>query len=672
MPVDHLLLPESEALPAIVVVRLPSGLTHFVVVWRVHGDWVQVMDPGRGRRWVRRASVPARRLHARAGRAGGGVSRLGGQRRVHRAAGAADAARSAIADGGGALIARALADPGWRPIAGAGRAVRTVDGARRGGRGGARRARPRRLVEALAAAPDGDGRRRAGRIGARDGDAGAARRRRQRAGHGARRGAAARGGRDAARRREARGAAASSCGRRSTSRACAAGATLWRLLRETGVPLAARWRPAWRWRRSARSSRRCCSARCSTPRAGVCSRVIVALLAALLVLELPLAWRPAARRARRSRSGSAICSCARSRASAIATSRAARCPTWPSARTCCTGCARCPRWRATSLRTALEIVVVAAALVWLDPRGAPLAVALAAAMLLIPLAAQPAVGGARSAHAQPRGRARALLPRRRCWGWWRCGRTARSRRWRASTRIGCASGCARRARRCARRWRPRRRRRWSASAWRPGCWSGFFARAGGARRRAPALLAVYWALSLPMLGYELALLRAAGARAAQPDAAPGRAAGRARGARTTRDPRADAASAAAAPVGRRRRRRSSCTDVRVVAAGHQILDVGALAIGAGRARRDRGRVGRGQVEPGGAAAGLAPARAGTVTVDGAPLGLGGARGAAPADGVGRSDGVSVEPIARARTSASAWRRRPPISRPRSATPISRT
>src|SRR5438270_3317573 len=41
LPVDHLLLPEAEALPAIVVVTLPAGLTHFVVVWRVHGAWVQ-------------------------------------------------------------------------------------------------------------------------------------------------------------------------------------------------------------------------------------------------------------------------------------------------------------------------------------------------------------------------------------------------------------------------------------------------------------------------------------------------------------------------------------------------------------------------------------------------------------------------------------------------------
>ena len=51
LPVDHLLLPESKALPAIVVVRLPSGLTHFVVVWNRIGKFLQVMDPSTGRRW---------------------------------------------------------------------------------------------------------------------------------------------------------------------------------------------------------------------------------------------------------------------------------------------------------------------------------------------------------------------------------------------------------------------------------------------------------------------------------------------------------------------------------------------------------------------------------------------------------------------------------------------
>jgi ATP-binding cassette subfamily B protein len=54
VPADHLLLPESGSLPAIVIVRLANGLTHFVVVWRTHGRFVQVMDPGAGRRWMSR------------------------------------------------------------------------------------------------------------------------------------------------------------------------------------------------------------------------------------------------------------------------------------------------------------------------------------------------------------------------------------------------------------------------------------------------------------------------------------------------------------------------------------------------------------------------------------------------------------------------------------------
>ena len=52
MPPDHLLLPELPSLPAIVVVRLPNGLTHFVVAWRRHKHLVQIMDPGTGRRWL--------------------------------------------------------------------------------------------------------------------------------------------------------------------------------------------------------------------------------------------------------------------------------------------------------------------------------------------------------------------------------------------------------------------------------------------------------------------------------------------------------------------------------------------------------------------------------------------------------------------------------------------
>lgn len=52
VPVDHFLLPEAKTLPAIVVTSLPNGITHFVVVWRRHGRFVQVMDPAVGRRWL--------------------------------------------------------------------------------------------------------------------------------------------------------------------------------------------------------------------------------------------------------------------------------------------------------------------------------------------------------------------------------------------------------------------------------------------------------------------------------------------------------------------------------------------------------------------------------------------------------------------------------------------
>jgi ATP-binding cassette subfamily B protein len=52
LPADHLALAEAQALPAIVVVQRPSGLTHFLVVWNRLGNLLQVMDPATGRRWL--------------------------------------------------------------------------------------------------------------------------------------------------------------------------------------------------------------------------------------------------------------------------------------------------------------------------------------------------------------------------------------------------------------------------------------------------------------------------------------------------------------------------------------------------------------------------------------------------------------------------------------------
>jgi len=54
LPSEHILLPEADALPALAIINLPSNQTHFLVLWRVAGDRVQVMDPARGRRWLKK------------------------------------------------------------------------------------------------------------------------------------------------------------------------------------------------------------------------------------------------------------------------------------------------------------------------------------------------------------------------------------------------------------------------------------------------------------------------------------------------------------------------------------------------------------------------------------------------------------------------------------------
>ncbi|CAM2010595.1 ATP-binding cassette domain-containing protein [Acanthopleuribacter pedis] len=52
LPDDHLLLPDTDLLPALAVVSLPGGGHHFIVIWRRHGRWFQIMDPAHGRKWV--------------------------------------------------------------------------------------------------------------------------------------------------------------------------------------------------------------------------------------------------------------------------------------------------------------------------------------------------------------------------------------------------------------------------------------------------------------------------------------------------------------------------------------------------------------------------------------------------------------------------------------------
>jgi len=54
-PADFVLLPEAKLLPAIAVVLRANKVTHFVVAWRGHGGFVQVMDPAIGRQWEPKA-----------------------------------------------------------------------------------------------------------------------------------------------------------------------------------------------------------------------------------------------------------------------------------------------------------------------------------------------------------------------------------------------------------------------------------------------------------------------------------------------------------------------------------------------------------------------------------------------------------------------------------------
>lgn len=53
LPIDMLERAAAHALPCLIVTLLPSGATHFVVVWNRIGPWVQVMDPASGRVWRR-------------------------------------------------------------------------------------------------------------------------------------------------------------------------------------------------------------------------------------------------------------------------------------------------------------------------------------------------------------------------------------------------------------------------------------------------------------------------------------------------------------------------------------------------------------------------------------------------------------------------------------------
>lgn len=123
VPPDHVLLPESRALPAIAVVVQPNGITHFVVVWRTHGRYVQIMDPATGRRFVPRDQF-LKQLY---------VHKMSVPTEDWREYAGSDdflnplRTRLARQNIPATFLDGAIADPGWRKIAALDAAVRMMD-----------------------------------------------------------------------------------------------------------------------------------------------------------------------------------------------------------------------------------------------------------------------------------------------------------------------------------------------------------------------------------------------------------------------------------------------------------------------------------------------------------------------------------------------------------------
>ena len=154
LPTDHLLLRSARALPALLVVRR-DNMAHFLVLWRRHGPFVQVMDPAKGRRWLRvdalqdELYVHQQRVPVAAWRGwAGSADFLAALRERLDAIGIPDTTAKQ-------LLRQATADPGWQPLALVDAATRLAAELVRGG--GLRRGREAgRVLETIVQRTDSD------------------------------------------------------------------------------------------------------------------------------------------------------------------------------------------------------------------------------------------------------------------------------------------------------------------------------------------------------------------------------------------------------------------------------------------------------------------------------------------------------------------------------------
>jgi ABC-type bacteriocin/lantibiotic exporter with double-glycine peptidase domain len=154
LPMDHVFLPEANALPAIIVTLSAGGRNHFVVLWKRIGPFVQVMDPLVGRRWTRIETLASTFYqHTTSAPAAAWREWAGSEEAVA-------ALERRLLDLGAAsaqaLIAKALEDPGYHSIAALDAVARAVEAMVRAGAFGRGRTAAGLVQSMLAKAESGE------------------------------------------------------------------------------------------------------------------------------------------------------------------------------------------------------------------------------------------------------------------------------------------------------------------------------------------------------------------------------------------------------------------------------------------------------------------------------------------------------------------------------------